>query len=102
MPDFRMASMICQELLRGLAWTIPAANPAMRGAENEVPLDVAIVPLVVPTTVPSPIEETSGFILLSKLGPNELKLAFKPDLSTAPTAKIESASAGAETYFQEF
>ena len=34
--------MICQELFRGLAWTIPAANPAMSGAENEVPLDVVI------------------------------------------------------------
>ena len=42
-----------------------------------------------------PLAHTSGLILLSAVGPCELKLAISPFEDTAPTDSTESASAGA-------
>ena len=97
-----MPVMICLAVLFGNFSISPAVNPAMRGAEKDVPFPVVMLLEIDPKTVACPIAETSGLILWSKLGPNELKLAFAPLLSTAPTAKISSASAGEEMYFHTF
>ena len=78
----------------------PAAKPAIKGAENDVPFKLEIFPFDRLATVPRPIAETSGLILLSKLGPVELNEALNPVRSTAPTLNMESASAGDEMYFQ--
>ena len=74
--------------------------PAMMGDEKLVPDDVAIWPFEFMTAAPKPRAETSGLMRPSKDGPWLLNPARMPNWSTAPTAKIESASAGAEMYFQ--
>ena len=48
-----------------------------------------------------PCAKTSGFILLSAVGPKELKLAIFSSALTAPILNTEDASAGAPTYLQE-
>jgi hypothetical protein len=80
---------------------MPATNPASKGAEKEVPLNDPIVPDGWTPIVDKPIATTSGLIRKSKDGPIELNETRIPVRSTAPTLKMESASAGAEMYFHE-
>ena len=70
-------------------------TPARTGDENEVPFEVAILPELLIIYTPAPCAITSGFILLSDVGPNELKFAIIPAEFAAPILKTELASAGA-------
>ena len=74
--------------------------PAMMGDEKLVPDDVATWPFEFMTVAPKPRAATSGLMRPSAEGPWLLNAARIPKTSTAPTARMESASAGAEMYFQ--
>lgn len=93
--------MISWAVFNGLAWIIPAARPANKGAEKDVPFKDPMPPDGSPVIVANPMAATSGLMRKSAEGPMELKEARSPVLSTAPTLKMESASAGAVMYFHE-
>ena len=70
------------------------------GEAKEVPLLVPIVPLDVITVAPEPLAIKSGLIRPSLVGPCDENVERIPWESTAPTERIESASAGQLIYFQ--
>ena len=88
-------------VLSGNACQRHATKPAAIGHENDVPFIDWSVPSYFAATTLNPNALTLGFTRPSALGPKDVNSAASMAISTAPTARTLSPSAGAVMYFHE-